>query len=87
MSRLRPKREQFQPKEICLQKYISCWDSRKGDAPELMSGSETEPLTGLSCFEKFTQTLPTLLNKAKNHYFFPLVLSGIYLAGFLAGKL
>lgn len=29
MSRLRPRREQFQPKEICLGKYIGCWDSRK----------------------------------------------------------
>lgn len=65
MSRLRPRREQFQPKEICLGKYVSCWDLRKSDAPELMSWGATEPLMGLSCFKKFTQTLPAFLSKEK----------------------
>lgn len=81
MSRLRPRREQFQPKEICLGKYTGCWDSRKSNAPELMSSGAIEPLTGLSHFEKFTQTLPALLNKGKNIFSF--FSSPLYFQGFL----
>lgn len=80
MSKLRPGGNNFSPNKFVL-KCIGCWDSRKSDAPELMSWGATEPLAGLSHFEKFTQTLPALLNKGKIFSLMPsLLLSRISLA-------
>jgi len=69
MSRLRPRREQFQPKEICLGKYISCWDSRKSDAPELMSQGASDPLAGLSRLEVYTDSASSPKQRKKRGVF------------------
>lgn len=59
----------------------------KSDAPELMSSGAIEPLAGLSHFEKFTQTLPALLNKGKNIFsFFPLPYISKVFFGLISGR-